>query len=56
MPDTQIIISGPLFDGAASHAVHDFLAEAQYHIAAQGLSNVQMYMDQIGRASCRERV
>jgi len=44
--DVQLIISGPIFGGAAAGTTALFLAEAQRRVAEQFLANVQQYLDQ----------
>lgn len=41
----EIDAHGPLFDGRAEHEVDEFLHEAVYQVAAQGLANWQLFLD-----------
>jgi hypothetical protein len=41
----EVSIVGPVFDGMAQAAMASMIDEMQYHVAAQGLANVQMLLD-----------
>ena len=41
----EVSITGPVFNGMARAAMAGMVDEMQYHVAAQGLANVSMFLD-----------
>jgi len=41
----EVSVTGPVFNGMAQQAMAGMVDEMQYHVAAQGLANVQMFLD-----------
>lgn len=46
MADITVTVHGPLFDGRGPHVVRDFLNDATWEVASQGLADVHHILDQ----------
>lgn len=41
----SVVLLGPLFDGRAARAAHEYAEQVERIVAEQGLANVQQYLD-----------